>query len=84
MKTIAEQLAAGGDARLMVPIPCPTILRSEWESSDPTITTPHEILLYPDGSALACHPEHGDVGYSSLVALEGAYGIDVSTPEVAS
>jgi hypothetical protein len=83
-KTIAERLAAGEDARRMTPIPKPNVVCSEWESADPTITTPHEILIYPDGSALACHPDHGDVGYPTLAALETAYRINVSEPEVQS
>ena len=82
--TIAERLAAGEDARRMTPIPKPNVVCSEWESADPTITTPHEILIYPDGSALACHPDSGDVGYPTLAALETAYRINVSEPEVQS
>jgi hypothetical protein len=83
-KTIAERLAAGEDARRMKPIPIADVVCTEWESCDPTITTPHEILIYTDGSALACHPDHGDVGYPTLAALETAYGINVSEPEVQS
>jgi hypothetical protein len=60
------------------------VLRAAWQSSDPTITTPDEIHVYPDGSALACHASSGDVGYDSLADLEAAYLICVAQDEVAS
>jgi hypothetical protein len=70
-KTLAERLAAGEDIEIQITA---RVLPST-ESADPTITVPHEILIYSDGSALACHPDHGDVGYPSLAALETAYRI---------
>jgi hypothetical protein len=76
---IAERLAAGEDARQMVPIPFPVILGAITEPDDASITQPNKILLYGDGSVLAVHHDTvGDVAYRSQDDFESAYGVRCS------
>jgi hypothetical protein len=53
------------------------VFKGPWTSSDESITTPTEVHLYADGSAIACHPDQGDFPYETLFLLQRAYLITI-------
>jgi hypothetical protein len=76
--TMAARIVEGRDWKNEASVGAPRILLGPFEreeGADETSEQPFEVHVYPDGSAVACHPVLGNTAYGTLVALATEYEI---------